>query len=207
MKKLVIQAIEKALNSYLALDPESQTRLSYLNDKIVKVDLLGINLIFYLSFNQTTIKITSNIDTKADTTISGTPLRLLYMTVSRGNRQQFFSDDVAIQGNLEIGQHVIDLFDDLEVDWEEFLSKWIGDAPANFLGRLGRQLKAWGQQAHDTLVMDVNEYVHEEINIFPPLEALQDFFHEVDLTRMDADRLEAKVMQLQKTLAVKRGIS
>jgi ubiquinone biosynthesis protein UbiJ len=193
-KKKLVATLQKAVNHYLSLDPESLQRLLKVRNKIVKIELLGIGVDFYLTFTE-----------KADTIIKGTPLRLLHMALSGEKRQQFFVEDVSIQGNLELGQQVTHLFDQVEIDWEEHFSHLVGDVSAHHLGNIFRKMKAWGKQTRNTLIQDVNEYVHEEINLFPASEALRDFFHDVDSLRMDTDRLEARLKQLQKQVLVKRG--
>ena len=208
-KQLLVTTLQKAVNHYVSLDPESVTRLQAMQHKVVKIVLLGVNVDFYLSFTATGLQFdlasAANSGLKADTIISGTPLRLLHMALSGKQRQQFFADDVSIQGNLELGQQVTHLFDQVEIDWEEHLSRLIGDIPAHHLGNFARKLRAWGQHTRQTLKQDVNEYVHEEINLFPAAEALRDFFHDVDVLRMDTDRLEAKLKQLQHMARAKRG--
>ncbi len=205
MKRLVLGPLQKALNAYLALDPESKQRLLKLQGKTVTLELLGTGVMFHLVFTEKEILVQTGELLTADTVIKGTPLRLVHMALSRDNRKKFFEDDVSIEGNAELGQEVIELFDHLEIDWEEQLSHWIGDTPAFHLGRLGRKLKAWSQKTREILLQDVNEYVHEEVNFFPPREALQDFFQDIDVLRLDVDRLEARVHLLQKMLKDKRG--
>lgn len=205
-KAFIVQTVQKALNAYLALDPETKKRLIPLAGKIVAIELLGMGMTIYLVFTTQQLLVKTDVDTKADTIIKGTPLRLLHMTIATNNRQQFFSDDISVYGNAELGQQVMALFDHLEIDWEEHLARWVGDAPAHFIGRVSRQLKTWGQKTRGTLWQNVNEYVHEEVNLFPPREAMQDFFHDVDTLRMDADRVESRIQQLQKAMDDKRGV-
>jgi ubiquinone biosynthesis protein UbiJ len=211
IKAVFIDTIQQALNAYISLDPESATRIKAMQGKIVTIELLKINITFHLIFTETHIQFklaSSTTPTEAihsDTIIKGTPLRLLQLALSKNSRQQFFSDDVSIRGNLDLGQQVIDLFDRLEIDWEEFLSKWIGDVSAHHLGRLSQRIKSWTQQTRETLLQDVNEYVHEEVDFFPAREALEDYFHDVDALRMDTDRLEAKILHLKNTIAAMRG--
>jgi len=37
--------------------------------------------------------------------------------------------------------------------------------------------------------------------LFPPKESLQDFFHDIDLLRMDVDRLEARIEKIVKEVS------
>lgn len=197
--------LQKALNAYLAFDPESTRRLHALSGKVVTVKLLATGMVFHLTFTDTEIEIQSDEPPHSDTIIQGTPLRLFHLALSRKNRQQFFSDDVSITGNLELGQLVIDLFDDMEIDWEEMLSKVIGDVSSHHVSNFFSKIKAWIGDSKDIVLQDVSEYVQEEVGFFPPREALEDFYHDVDAVRMDTDRLEAKVKQLQKLVDAKRG--
>jgi ubiquinone biosynthesis protein UbiJ len=176
-----------------------------LQGKIVTLELLATGLIFHLVFTENGIQLESGAAEHPDTVIKGTPLRLLHLALSRQNRQQLFSDDVSIQGNLELGQLVIDLFDHLEIDWEELLSRFIGDISAHHFGRIGTKFKSWTRFARKILAQDVSEYIHEEIDFFPPQEALKDFYHDVDTMRMDTDRLEAKINHLKKSIDAKRS--
>lgn len=210
MKTDLLRLIQKALNTYLALDPETPERLRGLEGKVVTLDFGQFPLQCHLFFSEKGITLQSDWTEEkaspaiqADTIIRGTPLRLLQMAWSRDARKQFFADDVSIQGNLELGQQVIDLFDQLEIDWEEIASQWIGDISAHQLGQFSRKLQSWMQHTCNTLLQNVNDYVHEEVDFFPSKFALQDFFAEVDALREDADRLEARLEQLKTQLAAR----
>jgi len=204
MKNKISQLLQDALNSYLALDPETPQRLNALQGKVVTIELLRVGFIFQLIFADDALKLKFDSSMPADTVIKGTPLRLWHMTVMKNNRKAFFSEDVSITGNVELGQQVIDLFDHLEIDWEEYASRWIGDVSAHHLGSISARIKNISEQIQETLAQNVNEYVHEEVNWFPPKEALNDYFHDVDSLRMDVDRLEARVKQLQAAASVRR---
>lgn len=195
MKRRAANFLQKYLNKFLHLDPESKGRLRKLDNKIVTLELLGINLPVQLIFKGEKVELKTSDFLKPDTIIKGTPLTLLHMTLTP-DRKQFFADDVSIEGNLELGQDVIDLFDDLEIDFEETISHIVGDMPAHQLGRVVTHFKDFSQRVRKTLLLNINEYFHEEINLVPPTEALNDFFHEVDELRLDVDRIEARVRKL-----------
>lgn len=190
--------LEKALNHYLALDPESQQRIAVLDNKVVTIELQGVALQFQLHFCDGNIQVRWQNFLRADLTIKGTPLNLLHMSMARTQRQRFFADDVQIEGNLELARLVLAIFDELTIDWEDVSARIMGDIPAHQFGRFMRGVKNVGDQFRQSFLRNVNEYVHEEINLVPPNEALVDFFHGVDELRMDVDRLEARVLRLCK---------
>jgi ubiquinone biosynthesis protein UbiJ len=192
--------LEKAINRYLTLDPESPKRIASLNNKIVSLELSGILLTVQMLFVDKTIQLKWNDFLIPDLTIRGTPLNLLHLSLAPERRQHFFAEDVALEGNIELAEPVFAIFNELEIDWEEYISKWTGDVPAYQTSRFVRQIKKVGQRIRKTLVYNLNEYLHEEINAFPPLEALENFFHDVDNLRMDVDRLEVRIKKLEEML-------
>ena len=194
MKKL----LEKAINRYIALDPESKNRIALLQGKVVTLELKGISLTLQMVFTQKSIELKWENFSEADLIIRGTPLNLLHMSIARDKRQQFFAEDVVVEGNMELAQQVLAVFDELEIDWEENFSEWLGDVPAYQTGRLVRGLKKFQQRFNKTFLTNLNEYLHEEVNLFPPVRATQDFFHDIDELRMDVDRLEARIEKLKE---------
>ncbi|MES2218755.1 MAG: SCP2 sterol-binding domain-containing protein [Pseudomonadota bacterium] len=200
-KQFLIETLQKALNQYLALDPESHLRLQELQGKQVALELLPFKISFYLRFSAGQAQLSLATLDAPETTIKGTPLRLLMLGLApRVDRKKFFADDVIMQGNPVLGQQVIDLFDQLHIDWEEFTAKVFGDVTAHHAGNVVRNAREWVNKTQMILTQNLNEYLHEEINVFPPSEALQDFFKEVDALRMDTDRLDARVQVLQKKI-------
>ena len=119
--------------------------------------------------------------------------------LSKDNRQRFFAEDLIIEGNAELGQHVVELFDELQIDWEEHLSRVVGDVPAYHAGRFLRGVREWLGQTDKNFSQNVSEFVHEEAEWFPAREALNDFFSDIDTLRMDVDRAEARINSLSKT--------
>jgi ubiquinone biosynthesis protein UbiJ len=206
-KQAFADTLQTALNSWLALDPDSAARLQSLNGKRVALELSRIDITFYLLFADNKAHLTLSSVEQPETIIKGTPLRLMMLALApRDQRKQFFADDVTMVGNPLLGQQVIELFDQLNIDWEEHISRIVGDVPAHYTGSLLRNLKSWGEKTHATLRQNLNEFLHEEVSLFPPLEALQDFFHDVDKLRMDADRLEARIQHLRNNVISKQGL-
>jgi ubiquinone biosynthesis protein UbiJ len=195
MRKFIEQNLQSVLNQYLALDPETAQRMKFIKNKIVTIELLGIPLTFQFKLSDSKITIQKARET-ADTIIRGTPLSLLRMSLTKKNRKSFFAEDVVIEGDLELGQKVIDLFDSLDVDYEEYLAYWVGDIPSHQMGKISRKIRTFKQKLQDSLSDNLDEFLHEETTYFPPKEEIMDFFHDVDRFRLDVDRIDARIQKL-----------
>lgn len=200
MKQFFLSSLSKAINSYLALDPESRDRANKLADRIIQIELLPFQLKFICLFTADGIQISSDYHEKPDVTLRGTPLQLLGASLAKENRHRFFAEDLTIEGNAELAQQITELFDHMQIDWEEHLAKFTGDQAAYRIGRLTQRAGAWLRQASQSLTADISEYLHEEKEWFPTREALSDFFNDIDTLRMDVDRAEAKLAQLHANL-------
>lgn len=197
MKTLFLNSISKAINAYLQLDSESARRLKKLQDKVITIELLPMKFCFQCEFTHQKMHIHAGETKPAETKITGTPLQMLGVALAKNNRHQFFADDMVIEGNAELAQQVTDLFDQIDIDWEEYLSQFVGDVPAHQFSRLLRSVKSWLSGTEKSMSANINEYLHEETQCFPPVEALQDFYNDIDALRMDTDRIEARINLLK----------
>lgn len=201
MKNILLTTIEKALNAYLRNDLGSRKRLAKLAGKSAAIELLPFDIIFLCSFHPDSVSI--HLDdgtTEPAAKIKGTPLQLFGMLLDKDRRQQFFADDVVMEGDAEIAQQVMHLFEHIHIDWEEHTSALIGDVPAHHLGKLAGRFRTWVTSTSTSFSQDANDYLHEEKAWFPHREELQEFFTDIDTIRMDTDRLEARIAQLYAQL-------
>ena len=95
--------------------------------------------------------------------------------------------------------------DDREPDWEEELSRLVGDVAAHRLGSVARGLADWGLKAADTLALDAGEFLTEESRQIPTRYELEEFLDAVDTMRNDVDRLEARLDRLVASRRVARS--
>lgn len=203
MNHLFITSLSKAINAYLKLDSESTGRLEKLSGRAISIELLPFHFQFQCLFTDQGVKIHTGDEMETETQIRGTPLQMMGVMMAKENRQRFFADDLVMEGDAELGQQVIALFDELQIEWEEQLSKLVGDVPSYHVGRLIRKVGNWFKQTEDSIADDINEYVHEEAQWLPSKEALQDLFHDIDAVRMDVDRAEARIQALANSISKK----
>lgn len=196
----ILALISHALNTYLTLDPESAQRMKQLEGKRVQVELKPLHLSFQCHFTNGNCKLSGDTRIAADTYISGTPLQLLGVSLLKSQRQSFFADDVTITGDTSAGQNLIDLFDSLDIDWEDHLASLIGDQPAYHAMQLAKRVGRIFSSTKESFKEDLNEYIHEEAEWLPTQENCQDFFTDIDIIRSDVERAEVRVKRLLSSL-------
>ena len=199
---LFFSALDLALNSYLRLDANTLQRLGALAGKVIAIELRGLDLIFYLLPHAEGIRIEGAYDAGVpDASLSGAPLALARLGAAKQEKGTQFSGDVEIRGDIELGQRFKAILDDIDIDWEEHVSRITGDVLAHQMGNVARGVLAWGRNALDTVSRDVAEYLHEESRDLPTRSEVEEFLVGIDTLRSDVDRLEARVQRLQGWLA------
>ncbi len=201
MKSRFLFSLQKAINHFLSLDPQSKENWERFENKSILIELKGLPFMFQLLFlKDKTVALKTEDFIFSDTVIKGGPFSLLHLTFAKDNRRSLLADSVEMEGDLELGQAVIDMFDELHIDWEEWLSSFIGDIPSSYIGRFVTQSKRIAKEIQTSLSEQIDEYIHEEICLFPFALELADFFNDVDILRMDVDRLEARVDRIMLRL-------
>ncbi len=191
-----LAGLEQALNAALALDPKTLERLGRLQGRVIAIELQGTGIRLLLQPEKDGLRLMGHYDSEVDTTLRGAPFALLRMSTGRTG-EGMFKGGVEIDGDVELGQQVQRVFEKLEIDWEEHLSRITGDIIAHQLGNTVRGLLAWGERSAEHLGQDTADYLQEETEILPLPWEVNEFIEQVDTLRSDVDRMEARVKRLQ----------
>jgi ubiquinone biosynthesis protein UbiJ len=188
-------ALQTALNALIARDPEAQRRLRALDGKLVEIRLDTLDMAGYCFCHADGIDVHGRHDGEVDATILGKPFSLASMAFSR---QALFDGDVRLLGDADVAKRFHRLLTQIDVDWEEQLSQVVGDIAAHQLGSLARNAADWFNRAADSLRRDSAEYSQEEATHLPARCEMDDWLSGVDQLREGADRLAARLDQLER---------
>ena len=192
-----IPGLEAVINRYLRLDPDIGARLATLSGRSIGIDLRGLDLTLYIFPDEHGIQLKEQIEGEPDTVLRGTPLGMARLGLGGKTEKTLFSGDVVIEGDVETGQAFKGILDELDIDWEEQLSRLTGDVIAHQLGntaRLGRRAVRHGLAA---LEKDLGEYLQEELRVLPSRIETENFSADVTRISMDVDRIKARLKRLQ----------
>jgi ubiquinone biosynthesis protein UbiJ len=105
-----------------------------------------------------------------------------------------------VRGDAEVAAQFRELLRLARPDWEEELSRRIGDVPARRLGRLTRDAFDWARNARRTVRENLAEYLQEESRDLVNRPELDEFLHGVDALRESTDRIDARLALLERSV-------
>ncbi|MFT6268327.1 MAG: ubiquinone biosynthesis protein UbiJ [Alphaproteobacteria bacterium] len=110
------------------------------------------------------------------------------------------SGKLDFSGDLAILQALSRLFDKLDIDFEEVLSKYVGDVAAYQFNTSGKKVAAAMASQFTLFTQTLADAALDEkpIGVRPIM--LMNFSDEVNIIRADVDRLDAKLAQLEAKL-------
>ena len=191
-----ISGLEAIINRYLRLDPAIGLRLSTLSGRCIGIEFRGLDLTLYVFPDEHGIQLRDHSEAVPDTVLRGTPLAVVQLGIGGNTEKTLFSGDVVIEGDVETGQAFKAILDELDIDWEEQLSKLTGDVLAHQLGNMARHGRCAFRVGIDTLEKDISEYLQEELRLLPTRIETENFSAAVTRISMDVDRLSARLKRL-----------
>lgn len=194
----LVSALDVALNRVLQLDPHAEQRIQAMQGKLLALHIRGPNLTLYLLPVDGRLQVHAFAEGHVDTTISASPLGLARLALQTEASDAMFKGEVKIVGDVEFGQEIKDILGHIDIDWEEQVSKLIGDVAAHQLGRGVRGLMKWSEQAADSLQRDLAELLQQEMRVLPQRVDIEEFLDEVDTLRADFERFELRLARFEQ---------
>ncbi len=190
---LLCTIAEKVLNPLIQMDPDAQARLLRLQGKQFAVQLRGMQLRLVLTAQQNGIWLNSHdevVDCSIETDISALQQLSDPSQLTRLIRE----DKLRIDGDLQTLQQFSQFFQQLQPDWQERLSAYIGDAAAHRVANLIKLLHNHIRQYLQQSELTVRELAQNELNLTPVHTEVQQF-------SQDVSALAGRTELLQRQLA------
>ena len=198
--QFITSVLEEAGNRYLRLDPSALASLGGLHGRVLRLAFTDLDASLYVLPSEAGLRLLADHPGKPDVTLSGRLPAFARLGLGAGN-SLFFSGELSISGEVELGHRFQRILQRVDIDWEEQLSRVLGDVAAHQLGNLARSAHAWQRQALDVLGRDFAEYLQEERQDLPQRPHVEAFMHQVDELRAGVDRLEQRIARLLRAEA------
>jgi ubiquinone biosynthesis accessory factor UbiJ len=197
-----LASIETLFNRSIAASSDALGLARRLEGTSLEVDVQGMMRVRAAVFNSA-LALQSIDDAEAarvsapNAVISGSAPALLQMLRNPGPTPTRASS-VQIRGDAEIASLYRQLFTLSKPDFEEELSRWIGDMPARRLSQVARSVRGWARRTRRTAGENIAEYLQEEGRDLISKPEVEEFLQGVDAVREASDRIEARLARIEQ---------
>ena len=194
--------LETAFNAWLALDAQThgnaRSRLQALQGKLICLHISNPDVQLYFLPTADQVRVTTRYAAAPDVTIHGSALGLMRLSASNDAGKAMLEHGIKIDGDMGLGNHFSQILREIDVDWEELLSRAVGDVVAHHLGQVVRNAQGWLGDSSHAMRLNTQEYLQEEARVVPADAEIRQYLDAVDTLRADTDRLEARLKRLEK---------
>ena len=197
---VITTIMETSINKLLVYDEESLSLLSSHTGKVLAVDLINTDSVFFITITHYGLKITTEHEGEPEVFVYGTPLELINYLIAIDGEGSISSGSFIITGDIALAQKLQSIFRNLDVDWEEHISHWIGDNLAHKSGRTVNKTINLIRNVDSTIKSNISEYLRYEKEVLINKNELSEFNDSVDKLRDDVERLKAKINRISETI-------
>ena len=146
--QFLVAIIEQAVNQVFRLDTSLHHSLQPTKHKTLLIEVRDWQQAFSLTYTGTQLFIFSSDERQADCIISTDLATLQQLSLANKITQLIRENKLDLDGDLHLAQTYSGAFSKINIDWEEHLSDYLGDAASHKLFRLITQTQ---QQASTSL--------------------------------------------------------
>jgi ubiquinone biosynthesis protein UbiJ len=191
----LFRPLEAILNRGVRASTDAAKRCRALEGSSFRLEIEGLDVGVTLVSRGDRLELSERAE--ADAKLTGRPLSLARLAAT-GDEDVLRSKAVRVSGDPLVAQDFRELIRIAAPDFEEELSRLVGDLAARRLANVARDLAGWGLDAADRLSRDVAEYLQEESRNLPARVEVEAFLDRVDATAEAFERLEARVARLER---------
>ncbi|MBA1188413.1 SCP2 domain-containing protein [Pseudomonas entomophila] len=196
----LIASVEHGLNRVLRLDSTALPRLAGLEGKVIAIDCRQPALQLFLLPDEDGLMLAGHWEGAVDCTLRAPASSLARLALSRDKTRVLHSPEVELLGDTGPLLELFGVLQDLELDWEHELARWLGPVPTALLAGHVRQRARWTQDGLARFGQNLAEYLAEESRTLVGQREAEAAFRELDHLKVDLERLEARLARLARSL-------
>ena len=190
------RVLESALNRIVALDPDTQARISALDGRAITLDFKGALPAMRIAVTGDRLGIGPAFIGDSALRIAAKPSSLLALALARGKDGAVPPGRVEIAGDAELARRLELLATRFAPDFDEAFARVFGDVVGFQMARAIRGGLAWSRASAHAFAQDAAEFLTEEGRDLVAKAELESFLDDVDGLRERTDRLEARLRRI-----------
>ena len=187
----LLAPLRSLLNRQIERSTPASKAAQALEDRTLAIRLRNTALTLYLTIRDGQLELQRDYGTDPDVILDTTPLGLAEL--ARGGAS---GGRIEMSGDPVIAQHFQELLRHTHPDWEEELSRIVGDVFAHQVGNVVRSVVAFGQRATRSVSRSAAEFIQEERREVPAKSELDDFGERVASISEKVESLSRRVEKL-----------
>lgn len=195
----LLASVEHGLNRVLRLDSTALPRLAALEGKVIAIDCLQPALQLYILPDEDGLLLAAHWESEADCTLRAPASSLVQLALTKDKTAVLHSPQVQLHGDSAVLLDLVAVLQDLELDWEYELSRWLGPVPTALLAGHLRLRTRWTRQGLARFSQNLSEYLAEESRTLVGRREAEAAFSELDRVKVDVERLEARIRRLARS--------
>lgn len=203
LTQALLATAETGINRVLRLDATALPRLAHLAGKVIEVDCSAPALQLFILADGAGLRLAAHWDGDIACRLRAPASSLLRLAASKDKTAVLHSKEVELDGDSAVLLDLAGVLQDLELDWEYELARWLGPIGSHLLGGHLKSRARWTGNTLDSLRQNLADYLAEESRTLVGENEAQARFAELDDLKMALDRLEARVERLTLTTTPK----
>lgn len=195
---LLLSTLESIINRALQSDPSALAKISAIKNQTVEIHCIDWKIKFTIICGARELSFEKKYLGEINTIVSGTLNNFLSIFVKGGDTTAVFQYPIDISGNTHNIEVLRDAFKNIDLDWEEKLSHFLGDTVAHKICFHALTAKKTLENTAEKLSTQAKEYIHFEGKNLPTKKQVEKFYLDVATLRDDVDRTAARVLQLER---------
>jgi ubiquinone biosynthesis protein UbiJ len=185
----------------MAEAPGGAEALDKVAGKVIAFHLKPFDRWLYLCPSREDIQLLTEMSGTPDVTFHGTLAAFVQVGLHPDDTRAVRKSGIVIEGDMALAQDFQAVSAALGIDWQRFLSRYLGYQLAGSTLDLLRGGRNWLRGSVKALESDVGDYLREETRWVPDRSEIDPLLDEIDTLRSDIDRLTARVDRLESTFA------
>ena len=194
--QMTLALVESAINRFLAMDLEAAELIAPLEGKLIGILPRAVDEPICCLISGARIEVITQPQRTPDLVVAGNLLDLVRLGTVGSPESLMRERDITMSGDVEVARSVKVMLHRFQPDWEESLSRVVGDVLARRIAVGIRSIAEWTNESRESLTATLSEALTEEKRVLPTRLRYQQHQAAVEQVRDDSDRLMVRVDQL-----------
>lgn len=198
---LISAGVETGINSLQQWDRQGQSRRKKLAGKVFSIELKELPKPFYFVISAQQVDVLGEFEGTPDVLVRLSITALDELKDSAKTTSLIKQDKLEVEGDIQLLQQFAQLLTEMEIDWEDELSRYLGDVLAHKLCYSLGQVKQLAGRQLCRIQRNVAEVITEEYRLAPsPLEVAY-FCDQVGQLEQRSEQVLARLDKLVEQVA------